>query len=169
MPDKEKGMQGQPCKQQLPIVAQGKIEKRFDRTALRYLKSWFCLDLLIVPRLKLSAVTSCQQDTGLIRSEVKNAAEAIQLALCFAVLEDSLPLLGSSILGYRSRKLFAEVSLDWASLVGHYNAEFLEALRSSEADLPDLFWLSSAESLKSAIPGADASGNSKSKTSCLPI
>ncbi|CAE7500136.1 unnamed protein product [Symbiodinium pilosum] len=46
----------------------GKIEKRFDRTALRYLKSWFCLDLLIV-------------------------------------------------------------SLDWASLVGHYNAEFLEALR----------------------------------------
>eukprot|EP00439_Symbiodinium_sp_Y106_P051337 s5165_g6.t2 len=47
---------------------EGKIEKRFSCTALRYLKSWFCLDLLIV-------------------------------------------------------------SLDWASLVGHYDAEFLEALR----------------------------------------
>lgn len=47
---------------------EGKIEKRFSYTALRYLKSWFCLDLLIV-------------------------------------------------------------SLDWASLVGHYDAEFLEALR----------------------------------------
>mmetsp|Transcript_24502 Transcript_24502/g.56878 ORF Transcript_24502/g.56878 Transcript_24502/m.56878 type:complete len:759 (-) Transcript_24502:31-2307(-) len=47
---------------------EGKVEKRFSRTAKKYLKSWFCLDLLIV-------------------------------------------------------------SLDWASLVGHYDAEFLEALR----------------------------------------